>query len=451
MKFSKYVHSFYVDKDSIGLYHALLVEVVFVNQKELDNIRKYIENKESLGENIKPTIKYLYEHYFIIDSDIDDDNLLSKCISLITPPFISNAYIITTDNCNFNCKYCFITEAINANEKEGMMNDSVARATVALLQRTYEKQQNIDSEKVITFYGGEPLLNFNAIKVVMEEIEHIKKIKYWPKDVRYTVITNGSLLTSDIIDFFRNYNISIGISYDGNREAHSHRINRNADETYNVVKDKITLCKQKGVSFTLSMTITNDLIKNQKEVLSDILQIKPPYVSFNLLIPSKNQKQNDDYYKNATDLIINMFKVLRDKGIYEDRIMRKVQAFSNNALYLYDCCAAGGNQYVISPSGKIGICHAYLNNKKYFGSSVFDTNFDHTTDPNFIHWHDRTPLLMNKCKDCACIGICGGGCPYAAEYIHGSIYDIDDRFCIHTEKILSWLIRDLYENMNSKT
>jgi len=55
------------------------------------------------------------------------------------------------------------------------MNESVAKATVALLQRTYESDRT-KSEKVITFYGGEPLLNYNVIKVIMQEIEETKKI-----------------------------------------------------------------------------------------------------------------------------------------------------------------------------------------------------------------------------------------------------------------------------------
>ena len=143
--------------------------------------------------------------------------------------------------------------------------------------------------------------------------------------------------------------------------------------------------------------------------------------------------------------MIECFKRLRQKGLYEDRMMRKVQAFIDNKLYLYDCCASGGNQLVIASDGCIGICHGYLNNRKYFSANVFDKDFDFRDSPDFEYWKKRSPVFMSECQKCECLGICGGGCPYAADYMHNSIYALDDRFCIHAKKILKWLVCDLYE------
>jgi len=327
------------------------------------------------------------------------------------------------------------------------MSEAVAKATVALLQRTYGADKT-NSERVITFYGGEPLLNYNVIKVIMQEIEETKKTKFWPDNVNFSIITNGSLLTPEIIDFLKTHKILLGISFDGDKATSSNRIGRNPNETVvDVVKEKIKLCKQKEIPFTLSVTITEEVIKQQDKIIEEILSLEPSDISFNLLITSKQQAENLVYYENATDFIINAFKVFREKGIHEDRIMRKVRAFTNKNLYFYDCCASGGNQYVIAPNGEIGICHGYLNDKKYFSSSVFDEDFCYKTNPNFQHWQKRTPLLMKECLDCECLGICGGGCPYAAEYVYGSIYDLDKRFCIHAKKVLKWLIEDLCQNM----
>ena len=142
--------------------------------------------------------------------------------------------------------------------------------------------------------------------------------------------------------------------------------------------------------------------------------------------------------------MIEAFKELREVGIFEDRIMRKVQAFEDGKLFLYDCCASGGNQYVIDPAGNIGICHGYLNNGKYFSDNVSNPTFDFRNNDVYHFWRNRTPLRMEQCQNCECIGICGGGCPYAADFMHGSIYEVDDRFCIHAKKVLNWMIKDLY-------
>ena len=91
--------------------------------------------------------------------------------------------------------------------------------------------------------------------------------------------------------------------------------------------------------------------------------------------------------------MIQAFTRLREVGLYEDRIMRKVHAFSENKMHLYDCCAGGGNQYVITPDGKIGICHGYLNNRKYFSSSIYDVGFDFRTQGDYLYWKKRTPPI----------------------------------------------------------
>ncbi|MBF0651080.1 radical SAM protein [Dysgonomonas sp. GY75] len=450
MQFSKYVHFFYVEKNVIGIYHSLLIKTVFIDKEELQNIELYFRTNKFVNTEIENSIKYLYQNYFIIKSNEEDNALYDKCTSLIFPSAISNTYIVVTENCNFNCKYCFISETVNANKINKVMTQEGVQASVALLQRTYERQQT-DYDKTITFYGGEPLLNYDIIKFFIEEIELIKRTEYWPDDVRFAIITNGSLLTSEIIEFLKANRISIGISYDIDKSAHSNRISKNNKDTFDIVREKIELCKTEQIPFSLSITITENIIKNKEAILEEILKINPTTVAFNLLIPNHKILQNNSYYENATGFMIDIFKVLRKQGIYEDRVMRKVQAFSVNKLYLYDCCASGGNQYTITPSGEIGICHGYLNNRKYFSANVFDKNFDFRENIDFNYWKKRSPLFMEKCFDCECLGICGGGCPYAAEYMYGSIYELDERFCIHAKKLLKWLIDDLYDNIENNS
>ncbi|KAA6303492.1 MAG: Anaerobic sulfatase-maturating enzyme [Candidatus Ordinivivax streblomastigis] len=444
MKFSKYVHFYPIADNTIGVYHSLLLETLFLEKKEVQNINTYFAtNVLTDKQELKNTVEYLYQHYFIVESDEEDKDMYSKSVDLITQPIIENVFVIVTESCNFNCKYCFVNESVNSNRKDKLMTEDVAKATVALLQKTYEQEKS-EFPKIITFFGGEPLLNFKIIKTFIEEIEHVKTLRYWPEDVKYSVVTNASLLTSNMIDFFKQNDFTLGISFDIDKDAHSERVDKNGNDTFNLVREKIDLCKEKEIQFTLSITITETLIKNRNKIIAEILSIKPHDISFNLLLPSKNQEQNNKYYEDATDFIIEMFQIFREHGIYEDRIMRKVKAFTENHLYLFDCCAAGGSQYVIAPKGEIGICHGFLNNRKYFSSSVFDENFNPNTNENFKYWRDRTPLLMEKCLDCECLGICGGGCPYAAEFAHGSIYELDERFCVHAKRLLRWLINDLF-------
>lgn len=444
MNFSKFVHLYDVENDMIAVYHSLLVRTIFLTKQEKYGVDLYLKEGIVINDEIKNVINYLYSNYYIVESVDDDMDLKKQCVDMIQDPAISNAYIVVTENCNFNCKYCFISETISKNNKEKIMTEDVARKSVELLQRTYERQQH-EYDKTITFYGGEPLLNFDIIKFFIEEVEQIKKSKYWPQDVKYALISNGALLTKEHINYFKEKQIALSISYDIDKHSHSNRISKKGEDTYDIVRDNIQLCIDENMPYSLSITVSEDTIKNKDYILNEIANLNPITVAFNMLIPNKHLIIHDNYYERVTDFMIECFEQLRTKGIYEDRIMRKVQSFVDNKLYLYDCCASGGNQYVISSNGQIGICHGYLNNRKYFTSTVFDDTFDFRDNIDFNYWKKRSPLFILECQDCECLGICGGGCPYAADYKHGSIYAMDDRFCIHAKKILKWLINDLYK------
>lgn len=447
MQYSKYTHFFDLGNEHIGVFHSLLVRTVFISKKEKDEIDAFINDGITLNGEVKGTADYLYSNYYIVGSEEEDKRLYQQCSDLVYPPAISNAYIVVTENCNFNCKYCFISDIVSANDKNKVMTKEVAKASVELLQRTYERQQH-DYDKTITFYGGEPLLNFEVIEYFMQEVDRMKASTYWPGDVKFAIITNGSLLTKEHIDFLRENNIALSISYDVDKQSHSNRSSRSGQDTFDDVRKNIQMCIDEQMPYSLSITISENTIRNREAVLNEIASLQPLTIAFNMLIPNKHLAPSSTYYEDATDFMIECFKQLRTNGLYEDRMMRKVQAFIDNKLYLYDCCASGGNQFVIAPDGSIGICHGYLNNRKYFSANVMDKDFDFRNSPDFAYWEKRSPLFMPECQECECIGICGGGCPYAADYLHGSIYALDDRFCIHAKKVLKWLVNDLFEHTN---
>jgi uncharacterized protein len=81
---------------------------------------------------------------------------------------------------------------------------------------------------------------------------------------------------------------------------------------------------------------------------------------------------------------------------------------------------------------------------------VRDPAFDPARDPVFLEWNKRTPLNIPECQGCYALGICGGGCPFNARKQYGTIWDIEERFCIHAKKTLEWLVWDFFDN-NIKT
>jgi len=89
-------------------------------------------------------------------------------------PLILVLYIIyTTGQCNLTCKYC-----------GGSFPKKIVPWKVKYDIDDLEKFIKDDEEKIIAFYGGEPLINYNFIEKVMDRID----------DAKYVIQTNGTLI-----------------------------------------------------------------------------------------------------------------------------------------------------------------------------------------------------------------------------------------------------------------
>ena len=123
-------------------------------------------------------------------SEIDYDS-----ISLPTA-----AVMNVTDECNNKCPYCFVHF-----QKNYMTFETADKAARFLLENCKKNGKNqIPS---IAFFGGEPLLCFNSVIKPLVE-------KYDGK-FKWSVTTNGTLLTEEIIDFLSDHHFGILLSWDG--------------------------------------------------------------------------------------------------------------------------------------------------------------------------------------------------------------------------------------------
>ncbi|MDN5346355.1 MULTISPECIES: radical SAM protein [Petrotoga] len=127
-------------------------------------------------------------------------------------------FLIVTEDCNLRCKYC----AYSGNyynmriHRQVYMESSIAKEAVKKYLNTLKetKRRNPYLKPIIGFYGGEPLLNFDLIK---EVINYAKKIY---KGCFFTLTTNGILLRKEIADFLAQNEVAIAVSLNGQREEH---------------------------------------------------------------------------------------------------------------------------------------------------------------------------------------------------------------------------------------
>ena len=292
------------------------------------------------------------------------------------------------------------------------------------------------------------------LEYIAERFNELRDVELCVKNVELSMVTNGLLLNEDRIRRLQELKVGIAISIDGFSEvANKMRVDTAGNPVFKKILEKLDLCKRMGVPISLSVTLSEETVRDHQTIrdLLDTYNIQS--FGFNIMMSSDTFVIPNSYNEAAADYIIDEFVELRKKGIYEDRMMRKLKSFSKAQVYFSDCAATAGGQIVIAPNGQVGICHGCLFDKKYFVSSVDDADFIAIKDPNYIEWSQLTPVNKDECQDCPSLGICGGGCPINAMYLKegNTIHSIDERFCVHSNKTLEFFIKDLYRVIKERS
>jgi len=448
---------FFNRSPTIACYHSLRMMPVYIPETLFPLIKNFesgncVEVQISLvdsdkKEELLKIIEALKEARILIKDPAEDEKAIDYFKNLLGKPYPHLAYFILTDECNFRCKYCFVK---NQNPSGKMTMDIAMKGLDFFCKLIQEDSKQFDLEKTIVFYGGEPLVNWTVLNALLDKIRLLIENGKLPKKTTLNMVTNGSLLTYEIAEKLKNHNVQVSISIDGDDSAtNTNRVYANGMPVYQDIKRGFQICKDAGMNIGASCTLSEASISDFDKTMHVLLdECEITNLGFNLIITGDG-KTNKEYNERAAKFIIDAFKIFRKKGVYEDRIMRKANAFVNRTVWPFDCGATGGNQIVVAPDGDIGVCHGFTPQKKYFPTNVYDNNFDIKTDATFAEWSMRSPINMPECQNCPALGICGGGCPFQAEIEEGSIWALDKRFCVHAKMTLEWLIWDLLDQMQT--
>lgn len=454
--FSKYAHK--LEKDGVFAYlHALKMKPVYLNA-EMESVVEIVRSSADVHkllasisdaprrESVVEALNGLIANKVLVKDPTADEKVISHFRSSIPEPYTQIAYFILTENCNFGCSYCFVKRDAEARSGSKVMTPETALKGLDMFCKQIARDKTrFEEEKNIIFYGGEPLLNTRVLQYIASKVDEYKSIGKLPPSTRLSVITNGSLLTERNIEILRKNNVAIGISLDGDECAtNSCRIYVKGGPVYQDVIKGIERCKAHNIPFSLSVTLTEQSVKDFGATLEELKKIGCKALGFNILLTDDSFRVDDGYNEAAADCIIKGFEEFRKRGVYEDRMMRKLKSFADSRVYLFDCGAAGAGQIVIAPDGEVGVCHGFLGSREYFPTNVDDIEFDPSTEATFAEWGKRTPLNIPECSDCMALGICGGGCPLNAVKNTGSIWGMDKRFCVHSKTTLEWLVWDLF-------
>lgn len=148
-----------------------------------------------------------------------------------------------THDCNLRCKYCCYSSLYkNRLRTSAMMDFNVAKVGID----DYIMRSNTKKKLIISFYGGEPLLNFQLIKRCVEYIK--SRVRY--KEIVFRMTTNLTLLTDEIIDFLIKNEFRLLVSIDGPKHIHNKcRIFPDTKGSFDVVISNLKRIKERSAIY----------------------------------------------------------------------------------------------------------------------------------------------------------------------------------------------------------
>jgi sulfatase maturation enzyme AslB (radical SAM superfamily) len=259
---------------------------------------------------------------------------------------LSHFTFIVTDDCNFNCSYCF-----QEKEKKYMKHSAVEKA-VEFFYPFFQE------DVCIGFYGGEPLLAFDTVKYAVSLLKNKDKIE--KKGIRFLLTTNGSLLTAGILDFCNRYGFSLMLSFDGASQDFS-REPGTRSQMQELVRE---MHRYPGIELSINSVFSPRTVDRLSESLRSIIQCGGIDINFDL---STTQPWDDTALCTLEDELAQLSTHL--SGVYKETGKIPVENFrppgeSTGGVFY---CSAGQNRMAVTPGETLWGCflfHDYLKRKQ---------------------------------------------------------------------------------------
>lgn len=438
-KLSKYTHVFNIGNYNI-LYHALTTKVFFISELQAQELNcGHIDAAFSENEMNLLKAKKLIINLEEGENEIDVEGLIHA--NKQEKPDIFIMYLLLSERCNMNCLYC--SHSYREKSKQGDM-------AIGTIINALDKFYSVDTERKrsVVLYGGEPLMNKKGVLTAIEYIREQKK----DIDTEIVIITNGTFLQENLIQYFAKNRVSIIISVDGDKKTHDMFRKIGKRGTYSYIEKAVSIYNKEGIRFGLSATIAAHNIK----ILNEITQyfydkFNPISVGLNPLhkkmLGEVSEYGLDPYVseysvesEDVAKAMISAYRVARENGLYIEQIMRRIRPFILSTPRLKDCPACGGMIRVLA-DGTFGPCGQIVEN----GVNVNSELCDFYNSQLINTWNDRLSCDLQSCENCEAMALCGGGCPANAVKNGSNIFDKGEgeRTCSQSKIILRWLLNEL--------
>lgn len=312
-----------------------------------------------------------------------------------------------TRDCNLRCDYCYLEK-----NKEYMSSDIAVKA-VDFAVKKLKEECSLNEMHNIILHGGEPTLNFNIIKEIVNKFKENKDIY---SNLKFNMTTNGTIVTDEMITFIKENKISLSVSIDGQKSEHDrHRKFKNGDGSYSIIMNNLLKYRKEGIQIRIRMTITPETINNLYENFKFFYESGFKSIPYILDMYNNNWTKSDmkAYFENSEHIL--EFLKNRDVNSYISHLVN----LRNSIHRLKGVCSGGINEFNINCNGDIYPCSFAIGDEDYkIGNILIGT------DMNRIERLHNINKVTNKCcEGCGFSLICDGArCKILNKKVTGDYY-----------------------------
>lgn len=356
------------------------------------------EAYEELQELVAEGILYTEDQYEdIAHSSMDDrDYIKAVCLNIIHA-------------CNLRCKYCFADEG-EYNGHKGKMSLETAKKAIDYVVKRSGPRKNIE----IDLFGGEPTMMMDTIKeIIAYARENEAK---WNKRIRFTMTTNATLLTDEMMDYMDKELENIILSIDGRKEVNDKvRIRFDGKGSYDQILPnikKMVAKRDKTKAHTVRGTFTRENLDFYEDVKMMVdegfreISIEPVVLEDGhpLALRKADLPKIFESYDKLYDELVQKKAEGKEFNFYHF----KVDLNGGPCVYKrISGCGAGFEYVAITPQGEVYPCHQFVGKEEYKLGSIYDDSYNADLGMSFKKAH-----IYNKpkCRNCWARFYCSGGC-----------------------------------------
>lgn len=422
----------FFEKDGITLVYDFIANILYRPKCKDD----YIELNKFLIQYSREKHLYSIDNYrehqyfsFIERFHENKESFSSREYLRGAGLFSSKITLMISQSCNLRCTYCYGRGGEFGLKDGGLMSKETAEMAMRFF--VAKAMPNEMKFSQVTFFGGEPLLNFPLIKHVIE----FNKKNFANISFVYTITTNLTLMTQNIAEYFKKENIAILVSLDGFKEIHDkNRLFGDGGGSFNSVMEGIKILNENGIPFSVRATLSHEFYEKYEDIVNYFKELGAQQAYISRLCDY--DEENVDVFDTDVDELEEEISVVN--GFHDrthERIINGENPYHVPFLTMYEriheadksliSCGIFKGSITVSVNGDLYPCHRFVGMEGYCFGNV-EGKPDLGLIDAIVENLDTSTL---KCKKCWARYLCKRGCLRDIAKKGGVFCEYPDKYC----------------------